>query len=412
MIKQPKIETVSIDTIKPNPNNPRTITPEKKALLVKSIKEFPQMLELRPLVVDKKGVILGGNMRYDAAIGAGLKKIPIIRAESLTPSQVKEFIVKDNVGFGEWEWESLREQYSTEDLQEWGMDVTEFSVLGNQESLDDGYKIPDDLKFDIKTGDIIEIGHHLLVCGDSTDRKYWDMLKIQDGCAGFTSPPYNAGGTSSIQAKRESVRGSKYLGNSDNMSLDDYTNILQSTLKNCLMFCNGAAWNVQPLAGNKSALFRWVSSNEDIYNDMIIWDKGTAAPPMAKSVLTSRYEWICIFSKNNKSKTIPLSSWRGTLSNVYTAPPQRGNEYAEYHNATFPVHLPSFVIADLMNRSTSVVDCFMGTGTTMVAAHQLGRKAYGIEIDPKYCGIIIDRMSKLDQTLVIKKNGKPYKTGS
>lgn len=123
MVKHLKIETVAIETVKPNPNNPRTITPENKALLVKSIKDFPQMLELRPLVVDKKGVILGGNMRYDAAIGAGLKKIPIIRAESLTPAQAKEFVVKDNVGLGEWEWEALLEQYSTDDLQEWGLDV-------------------------------------------------------------------------------------------------------------------------------------------------------------------------------------------------------------------------------------------------------------------------------------------------
>lgn len=119
MVKHLKIETVAIETIKPNPNNPRTITAEKKALLVKSIKDFPQMLEIRPLVVDKKGVILGGNMRYDAAIGAGLKKIPIIRAESLTPAQAKEFIIKDNVGFGEWDWDALANEWDAGELSDW-----------------------------------------------------------------------------------------------------------------------------------------------------------------------------------------------------------------------------------------------------------------------------------------------------
>lgn len=407
-----KTETVNIDSVKTNPSNPRTIKAAKHAALVKSIKDFPQMLDIRPLVVDKKGFVIGGNMRLSAAKEAGLTKIPILRAESLTPAQIKEFIIKDNVGFGEWEWDALLEQYSTDDLQEWGLDVPEFAGPDGGESSDDGYEEPDDLKTDIKTGDIVEIGHHVLICGDSTDPKYWEMLKIQGGCIGFTSPPYNAGGTSKIQSAHEAKRGSKYINNSDNMRLPDYTNLLQSTLKNCLSFCDGAAWNVQPLAGNKSALFRWVSSNEDIFNDLIIWDKGSAAPPMAKSVLTSRYEWICVFSKNNKSRTIPLSSWRGTVSNVYSAPPQRNNEYAAHHNATFPVHLPSFVIADLMNRCTAVVDCFMGTGTTMVAAHQLGRKSYGIEMEPRYCAVIIDRMKKLDQTLEVKKNGKPYKTGN
>lgn len=123
MVKHLKIETVAIETVKPNPNNPRTITPENKALLVKSIKDFPQMLELRPLVVDKKGVILGGNMRYDAAIGAGLKKIPIIRAESLTPAQAKEFIIKDNVGFGEWDWDALANEWDAGELSDWGLDL-------------------------------------------------------------------------------------------------------------------------------------------------------------------------------------------------------------------------------------------------------------------------------------------------
>lgn len=195
------------------------------------------------------------------------------------------------------------------------------------------------------------------------------------------------------------------------MTKDEYYNLINQPLIHCLEFCDGAVWNVQPLAGNKITLYKWIFENESIFNDVVVWDKGAAAPAMARSVLSSRYEWLCIFSKNNKSRTVPLSSWKGTLSNIYEGPPQRGNDYAAIHNATFPVHLPSFVIADLMNRSTAVVDCFMGVGTTMVAAHQLGRKAYGIELEPLYCSAVIDRMLKLDPALTVKKNGKPYKTG-
>lgn len=119
-----KIEQLDISQIKPNPKNPRTITSEKLKSLVRSIKDFPQMLELRPLVVDKKGVVIGGNMRLAAAKEAGLKKIPVMRAESLTPAQVKEFIIKDNVGFGEWDWDALANEWDVQKLEEWGLDIS------------------------------------------------------------------------------------------------------------------------------------------------------------------------------------------------------------------------------------------------------------------------------------------------
>lgn len=405
-----RIESVDIWSVKPNKDNPRNISTEKHAKLVQSIKDFPEMLDLRPLVVDKKGVVIGGNMRLSAAKEAGLKKIPVLRAENLTPAQVKEFIIKDNVGFGEWDWDALSNEWEVEKLEEWGLDIPAFASVNDAK--EDDYEIPEELTTDIKTGDILEIGPHRVICGDAKDILNWQKLDIQQGCAGFTSPPYNAGGTSAIQGNREKQRGSKYIGSSDNMSKDEYYDLIQQTLMHCLAFCEGAVWNVQPLAGNKSTLYKWIAENENQFNDIIIWDKGSAQPAMARSVLTSRYEWLCIFSKSNKSRTVPLSSWRGTISNVYEGPPQRGNESAVIHNATFPVHLPSFIIADLMNRSTSVVDCFMGIGTTMVAAHQLGRKSYGIELNPIYCAAMIDRMIKLDPTLAVKKNGKPYKTGT
>lgn len=101
------IQKVKIQDIKPNPTNPRTITKDKKQKLIQSIKDFPQMLEIRPIVVDEEGVILGGNMRYEACKEAGLKEVYIIKAEELTEEQKKEFILKDNNGFGEWDLEKL-----------------------------------------------------------------------------------------------------------------------------------------------------------------------------------------------------------------------------------------------------------------------------------------------------------------
>jgi hypothetical protein len=117
------MEIVKISEIKSNPNNPRIIKDDKFAKLVKSIKDFPAMLKLRPIVVNNEMVVLGGNMRLKACKEAGLKEVPIIKASDLTDEQQKEFIIKDNVGFGEWDWDSLANEWDNELITEWGMDV-------------------------------------------------------------------------------------------------------------------------------------------------------------------------------------------------------------------------------------------------------------------------------------------------
>ena len=117
-----------ITLIKPNPNNPRIIKDYKFKQLVKSIQDFPQMLELRPIVIDENNIVLGGNMRLKACIEAGLSEVPVIHANNLTEDKKKEFIVKDNVGFGEWDWDDLANNWEVEQLTEWGLDIPNFDV--------------------------------------------------------------------------------------------------------------------------------------------------------------------------------------------------------------------------------------------------------------------------------------------
>jgi ParB-like chromosome segregation protein Spo0J len=122
------ISTVKITEVKANPNNPRTIKDEKFKKLVESIKGFPEMLSLRPIVVNDDMVVLGGNMRLKACKEAGLKEVPIIKASELTDEQQKEFIIKDNVGFGDWDWDALANEWDAEQLDEWGLDVPNFET--------------------------------------------------------------------------------------------------------------------------------------------------------------------------------------------------------------------------------------------------------------------------------------------
>jgi len=131
---------MNINEIKPNPNNPRIIKDDKFKKLVKSIQDFPQMLELRPIVIDENNIVLGGNMRLKACIEAGLTDVPVKQAKELTEEQKKEFIVKDNVGFGEWDWSDLANNWETEELEEWGLDIIGFS---NVDDLGEGFTLPD-----------------------------------------------------------------------------------------------------------------------------------------------------------------------------------------------------------------------------------------------------------------------------
>ena len=137
---------IKISEIKLNPNNPRLIKDDKFAKLVKSVKEFPEMLDIRPIVVNSDMIILGGNMRFRACKEAGLKEIPVIIAEGLTEQQQKEFLIKDNVAGGEWDWDMLANEWENEELIEWGVDVGGFDLdsdkLGTDFTLADGDKAP------------------------------------------------------------------------------------------------------------------------------------------------------------------------------------------------------------------------------------------------------------------------------
>jgi hypothetical protein len=118
-----KTETIDITKIKSNPNNPRVIKDEKFKKLVQSIKEFPKMLSIRPIVVNEEMIVLGGNMRLKACIEAGLKNVPVIKITDMTIEEQNEFIIKDNVGFGEWNWDNLANEWDSQTLSDWGLDV-------------------------------------------------------------------------------------------------------------------------------------------------------------------------------------------------------------------------------------------------------------------------------------------------
>jgi ParB-like chromosome segregation protein Spo0J len=138
-----KTQKVKLSEIKRNPDNPRLIKDNKYKKLVTSIIEFPEMLEIRPIVVNDDMVVLGGNMRLKACQEAKLREVPIIKASTLTAEQQREFIVKDNVGFGEWDWDMLANEWETDELKELGLDVPVFDFNTDEKE----YEIENNLWF-------------------------------------------------------------------------------------------------------------------------------------------------------------------------------------------------------------------------------------------------------------------------
>jgi DNA modification methylase len=380
-------QKVKISEVKANPNNPRLIKDDKFKKLVKSIQEFPEMLSLRPIVVNADMIVLGGNMRLKACKEAGLKEVDIIKADDLTEEQQKQFIIKDNVGFGEWDWEDLANNWDIEQLTDWGLDIPDFKteVL---EAEEDDYQIPEELKTDIVLGDLFEIGEHRLLCGDSTDSD--QVAKLMNGHKAdmvFTDPPYGINYKSNHRKNNSNVQFD-VLENDDKF-LDFKPNLILYSKESSGWFI-WTSHQVYPI---------WREMYDDYYINTIIWNKGK----MSMGDLSSygnNYE-MALFCSQGKPK---LKGERKKA--IWEINVESGSEYV--HPTQKPVTLASFAIPDLINVNDLVLDLFLGSGSTMVASHQLKRKCYGMELDPKYCQVIVDRMIKVDPTLEVKRNGVKY----
>jgi DNA modification methylase len=402
---------VKISEIKANSKNPRIIKDDKFKKLVQSIREFPEMLEKRPLVcftdIDGKYVVLGGNMRLKAAQEVGLKELPIVLADDWTQEQRDEFLIKDNVGFGEWDWDQLANEWDSDKLDEWGLDVPNFDTEVLEAEEDDFDTTPPEIPITV-LGDLYEIGEHRLLCGDSTDSdQLAKLMNGQKANMSFTSPPYNAGKSESLSGNTHTT-DNKYNEYNDNQTKDNYLDLLIGFTNNAILFSDYLICNIQSLAGNKIALIEYLNKYKDNFIDVAIWDKGNGAPAMAENVMTSAWEYMLfISSKDKASRAIPNANFRGTVPNIYRGKPNRNNEFSHVHAATFPIDLPEWAL-QFTKEGYIVLDQFCGTGTTMVASHQLKRKCYGMELDPKYCDVIVNRMIALDPSIEIKLNGKPF----
>jgi len=415
------MQVVSISSIKPNPSNPRLIKDDKFHKLVQSLKDFPEMASVRPIVVNQDMVILGGNMRFKAMKEAKWKEIPV-EVVDWDEAKQREFIIKDNVGFGEWDWDDLANNWDAEELEAWGLDVPA-GFIEEPEAEEDDYEMPDEIQTDIVLGDLFEIGEHRLLCGDSTDSdqvaklmntKNWDLLA--------TSPPYNQGNscgnllhTKGLGIGKKDVKLYEDK-NADNRTSEEYFKFCINILTTSSIYKkeddHTVCWNVSYNAKSRNDYGKIIFSESNPFEvkETIIWDKTHSINLPQIGIYSRRCEFVFIMSSNEKYHTSQTyNDCRWNYWQIKSAGSQITGEEVE-HRAAYPIEFASKMIIDFSLENDLIYEPFSGSGTTMVAAHQLKRKCYGMELDPKYCQVIVDRMLKLDPTLQIKRNGQPYLT--
>lgn len=388
-----------INNIKLNPNNPRLIKDDKFKKLVQSIKDFPEMLNIRPIVVNTDMVILGGNMRYKACKEAGLKEVPVIITD-LSEEKQREFLIKDNTSGGEWDWEVLANEWDAEQLDAWGLDIPAFEVDEVLEAEEDDFDTTPPEEPITVLGDLYEIGEHRLLCGDSTCSD--TVAKLMNGEKAdmvFTDPPYlmdfqgnvswdeKNGTQPTYNAKHDSIKN-------DKMSKEDGENFLDAINANIQLFCIGAFYITFYRLG-MDKYFASMNRTGLQCRSVIIWEKGNHT--LSNSDYMSRYEpifygWVDKHNFYGGKNGMDVWQIDRTKKN-------------ELHPTMKPIPLCEKAINDASIINNKVLDLFLGSGSTMVASHQLKRKCYGMELDPKYCDVIVNRMIKLDDTLTVKRNG-------
>jgi DNA modification methylase len=283
-----------------------------------------------------------------------------------------------NANTGGWDWDTLANDWDVVDVEAWGLDIPQFDTVEELEASEDDYEVPEGgIETDIVIGDLFEIGEHRLLCGDSTDSDAVARLmngEKADIC--LSDPPY---GISAIEknSRMKQLGWEQYENDGDiNTAVDAFN--LAFSICDKLVF-----WGANHYANKLPNVGGW-----------LIWDKQDGKDTTTYSM--GELAWTNILNNVQIFKHI----WDG-----FRKDSEKGE--ARLHPSQKPVKLHEWVLNKI--DANLVLDLFLGSGSTMVAAHQLKRKCYGMELEPKYCQVIIDRMRKLDSSLIIKRNGVELK---
>lgn len=412
-----EIRQIETGKIIPYEKNAKKHSQKQIAQVANSIKRFGWA---QPLVIDKYGNLIIGHARLEAAKSLGMDKVPTVKMENLTEDEVKALRLADNK-LNESEWDMGLAVEELKGLSDEMLDLTGFDkdLLIEPDERDDEVPATPEAPQSL-IGDLYELGRHRVLCGDSTQPDA--VLRLMDGKRAdmvFTSPPYNVGHNLGYKKR------SKYASSDDD--LEEYRKLLVDSTKLALLNARDVFINLQFLANNKRDLVMYLAELVENFKDIFFWKKLQVAPAMARNVANSQTETILLFGEEseeerkewiesivllgmNQTRRWGNKPFRGSFSNfVETKSASGENKNAEIHNATFPVELAVKFITKGYIENSIILDNFIGTGSTLIAAEKTGRICYGMELDCKYTDVIIERWCQFTGIRDIIKNGERYR---
>lgn len=391
---------IAIKALQPYERNARTHSEQQIEKIANSIKEFGF---LNPVLIDGNNMIIAGHGRVLAAKKLKMKDVPYLRVEDLTPTQVRAYILADNKLAEDAGWDELLVSQELAALQDEDFDIelTGFTLddiqfeddVENQTEEEDVVDVPEEAI--TKLGDIWQMGGHRLICGDSTDTSV--LERLMDGKKAdmvFTDPPYNIASDSKNFAADCSKSMEKLSKAEWDMDFDI------DTALNSLFTCLAENVTVYICTSHFLAnrIWEWMKTWAD-HDAYCIWSKPNPMPSLSKRHWTWNTELICYATRGKHTFNFPkeghaLSTWTINKKNGKTG-----------HPTEKPVEVPEMAITHSSKKQDIILDCFGGSGSTLIACEQTGRKGYLCELDPHYCDVIVQRWERLTGRRAVLANG-------
>lgn len=361
--------------LKTSPTNPRAIREPAMEKLMLSIAEDPELMQARPLIVNDKMEVLAGNQRLRACIALEWPTVPCVVVDWDEAKQ-RRAMIKDNVSAGEWDQDMLANEWEVEELKDMGLDL-DWDEPEETEGLTDADDVPEAPEEPTtKPGDLWILGNHRLLCGDST--KAEDVERLMDGNKAdmaFTDPPYNVEYTGGTQYKN----GKKVTNNREMIANDD-RDLYPEVVSILCAYVDGPSYVW--FAGTKaSTLYANAEKLADIHS-LIIWVKNGGYGSLGASYKERKEPCLFIKTKGSTLRFVGPT----TENTVWEIDKPRINRL---HPTQKPVELAERALRN--HDAKNVLDLFLGSGSTLIAAEKTGRKCYGMELDPKYCDVIVKR---------------------
>jgi DNA modification methylase len=422
-----KVETLALDLLKLDPQNPRIHRPAHVKQIAESIRATGYNA---PILIDRDGVVVSGNGRVKACKLLGMETVPVIRLEHLTPAQARAFAIAENrlVEAGEWDRKILGNHFKVLSeldldfaLEMTGFSTTEIDLLIEDLDLDGSKTDPDDEPLDAgsrpisRLGDIWTLGHHRIACGDAlSGDTYKALMNGSDADVVFTDPPYNVRIRGHVVAKGRK-RHREFAMASGEMSDAEFATFLTQAAQQ--MAAHSRDGSVHFLCIDWRHLFTLISAGRAAYDDLLnicVWTKNNGG---MGSLYRSAHEMVVVFRKGRTShrNNVELGRHGRNRTNVWSYPgansfvrsSDEGDLLAQ-HPTPKPVQMVADALLDVSGRGDIVLDPFLGSGSTLIAAERVGRRCYGIDLDPSYVDLSIRRWERLTGREAVDGAGQTF----